>query len=248
MLQLWKRSWYDCISSQPSPPPCLDSTVQGFSPPPLFGSSSQSSWSLCVFNKSLKIRIQCSIDAQLLKTSASRWYLGRLHSQYEPVITSKFSSRLEETRKLIPNVKLDWPTPPTKDPRAAYNSSKLALLIEARPIPHLSPLILHMITVVPPDWRFLFIGSRESIHSVSQAYSIKHQQVIGKLDLMQLPSPWSAASKEDVFRLLTDSRFYDEFLPGVEWVLKYEHDSILCANSETSLNDCLDWDWAGVSR
>ncbi|KAH8127947.1 hypothetical protein FP744_10005380 [Trichoderma asperellum] len=176
------------------------------------------------------------------------WYLGRLHSQYEPVITSKFSSRLEEARKLMPNVKLDWPTPPTKDPRTAYNSSKLALLIEARPAPHLSPLILHMITVVPPDWRFLFIGSRESIHSVSQAYSIKHQQVIGKLDLMQLPPPWSVASKEDVFRLLTDSRFYDEFLPGVEWVLKYEHDSILCANSETSLNDCLDWDWADVSR
>lgn len=115
-------------------------------------------------------------------------------------------------------------------------------------MPHLSPLILHMTTVVPPDWRFLFIGSRESIHSVSQSYSIKHQQVIGKLDLMELPPPWSVASKEDVFRLLTDSRFHDEFLPGVEWILKYEHDSILCANSETSLNDWLDWDWAGASR
>ncbi|KAL6909011.1 hypothetical protein GGI43DRAFT_379837 [Trichoderma evansii] len=176
------------------------------------------------------------------------WYLGRLHSQYEPVIASNFSSRLEEARKMIPNVKLDWPIPLTKDPRAAYNSSKLALLIEARPLPHLSPLILHMTTVVPPDWRFLLIGSRESIHSVSQAYSIKHQQVIGKLDLIELPPPWSIASKEDVFRLLTDSRFYDEFLPDIEWILKYEHDSILCANSETSLNDWLDWDWTGASR
>ncbi|KAM0263067.1 hypothetical protein ACHAQJ_001446 [Trichoderma viride] len=176
------------------------------------------------------------------------WYLGRLHSQYEPIVTSKFSSRLEEARKMIPNVVLDWPTPPTKDPRVAFNSSKLALLIEARPMPHLSPLILHMTAVVPPDWRFLFIGSRESVHSLSRAYSIKHQQVVGKLDLMELPLPWSVASKEDVFRLLTDSRFYDEFLPGVEWILKYEHDSILCANSETSLNDWLDWDWAGASR
>lgn len=149
---------------------------------------------------------------------------------------------------MVPNVKLYWPMPPAKDPRAAYNSSKLALLIEARPMPHLSPLILHMTTVVPPDWRFLFIGSPESIHSVSQAYSIKHQQVIGKLDLMELPPPWTVASKEDVSRLLTDSRFYDQFLPGVEWILNYEHDSILCANSETSLNDRLDWDWAGASR
>lgn len=201
-----------------------------------------------VWVKDLPFSFESSLQSSSAKTSASRWYLGRLHSQYEPVIASKFSSRLEEARKMIPNVKLDWPIPPTKDPRAAYNSSKLALLIEARPIFHLSPLILHMTTVVPADWRFLFIGSRESIHSVSKAYPIKHQQVIGKLDLMELPPPWSVASKEDVFRLLTDSRFYDEFLPGVEWILKYEHDSILCANSETSVNDWLDWDWAGASR
>ncbi|EHK15590.1 uncharacterized protein TRIVIDRAFT_228616 [Trichoderma virens Gv29-8] len=176
------------------------------------------------------------------------WYLGRLHSQYEPIVTSKVSSRLEEARKMIPSVKLDWPIPLAKDPRAAFNSSKLALLIEARPLPHLPPLILHMMAVIPPDWRFLFIGSNESIIGVSRAYSIKHQQVIGKLDLVELPPPWSIASKEDVFRLLTDSRFYDEFLTDVEWILKYEHDSILCANSETSVDDGLGWDWTGAAR
>ncbi|QYS98284.1 DUF5672 domain-containing protein [Trichoderma simmonsii] len=176
------------------------------------------------------------------------WYLGRLPSQYEPIVVSKVSSRLEEARKMIPNVKLDWTIPPTKDPRTAFNSSKLAILIEARPLPHLSPLILHMMAVVPPDWRFLFIGSNESIIGVSQAYSIKHQQVIGKLDLVELPLPWNISSKENVFRLLTDSRFYDEFLPGVEWILKYEHDSILCANSEISVDDWLDWDWTGAAR
>ncbi|KKO98012.1 hypothetical protein THAR02_09886 [Trichoderma harzianum] len=176
------------------------------------------------------------------------WYLGRLHSQYEPIVVSKVSSRLEEARKMMPNIKLDWPIPPTKDPRAAFNSSKLALLIEARPLPHLPPLMLHMMAVVPPDWRFLFIGSNGSITGVSQAYSIKHQQVIGKLDLMELPLPWNISSKENVFRLLTDSRFYDEFLPGVEWILKYEPDSILCANSEISVDDWLDWDWTGAAR
>ncbi|TFA99507.1 hypothetical protein CCMA1212_008876 [Trichoderma ghanense] len=176
------------------------------------------------------------------------WYLGRLHSQYEPIVASRVTTRLEEARRMIPSVRLDWPIPPTKDPRAAFNSSKVALLIEARPLPHLSPLMMHMMAVVPPDWRFLFIGSSESIVSVSRAYSVQHQQVIGKLDLVELPPPWSIASKEDIFRLLTDQRFYDEFLPGVEWILKYEHDSMLCANSETSLDDWLDWDWTGAAR
>ncbi|KAL7822150.1 hypothetical protein V8C26DRAFT_438860 [Trichoderma gracile] len=176
------------------------------------------------------------------------WYLGRLHSQYEPIVSSRVTSRLEEARRMIPSVKLDWPIPPAKDPRAAFNSSKLALLVEARPLPHLSPLMMHMMAVVPPDWRFLFVGSSESIMSISRAYSIQHQQVIGKLDLVELPPPWSIASKEDVFRLLTDTRFYDEFIPDVEWILKYEHDSMLCANSETSLNEWLDWDWTGAAR
>ncbi|RWA10309.1 hypothetical protein EKO27_g4804 [Xylaria grammica] len=77
-----------------------------------------------------------------------------------------------------------------------------------------------MISVVPPDWRFVFIG--------------KNLSVTSEID-----------SKEKVHRLLTDIRFYDEFLPDVEWLLKYESDSILCVNSATNLNEWLDWDWAG---
>ncbi|CAI4217873.1 unnamed protein product [Parascedosporium putredinis] len=72
--------------------------------------------------------------------------------------------------------------------------------------------------------------------------------IAGKLDLMVLPAPWSIASKEHVYRTLTDPRFYDEFLPGIEWILKYEADSIMCANSGESLNEWLDWSWAGAPR
>jgi len=162
------------------------------------------------------------------------------------MIQAEFKSRLSEARQKIPKLKVDWKV--DEDPRAKYNSQKVALLIEPRPIPHLVPHILHMISVVPPDWRFLFIGSEKSVVSVGRAFTIKHQQIIGKLDLMVLPSPWSIESKEHVFRTLTDMRFYDEFMPGVEWILKYESDSIMCANSETSLNDWLDWSWAGAPR
>lgn len=108
--------------------------------------------------------------------------------------------------------------------------------------------MLHMLTVIPPDWRMVFIGSEKSVISVGRSFAVKHQQVVGKLDLMVLPEPWEIDSKEKVYRLMTDIRFYDEFLPGVEWILKYEYDSILCANSEQSLNDWLHWSWAGAPR
>jgi hypothetical protein len=164
------------------------------------------------------------------------------------MITEHIKSRLDEARQKIPSIKVDWVQESDLDPRSAYNVSKVALLIEPRPLPHLVPQILHMISVVPPDWRFLFIGSNKSVASVGRAYATKHQQVIGKLDLMVMPEPWEIESKEKVFRMLTDMRFYDEFLPGVEWILKYESDSILCANSDESLNDWLDWHWAGAPR
>ncbi len=135
-----------------------------------------------------------------------------------------------------------------EDPRAAFNQTKVALMIEARPLPHLVPLILHMVSVVPPDWRFVFVGTDKSVVSVGRAYAIKHQQMVGKLDLMVLPDPWEIENKEMVHRLLTDTRFYDEFLPGVEYILKYEADSRLSANSDSSLNDWLGWSWAGAPR
>ncbi|KAB5558095.1 hypothetical protein GE09DRAFT_1173156 [Coniochaeta sp. 2T2.1] len=184
----------------------------------------------------------------ILVSLSFTWWLAASLPQYKPMIKAGIKSRLDEARQKIPSIKVDWAQEPSTDPRDAYNSSKLAILIEPRPLPHLVPQILHMISVVPPDWRFLFIGSNKSVVSVGRAYATKHQQVIGKLDLMVLPEPWEIETKEKVFRLLTDMRFYDEFLPGVEWLLKYEADSILCANSEESLNDWLDWHWAGAPR
>ncbi|KAK6822661.1 hypothetical protein PG990_015107 [Apiospora arundinis] len=185
----------------------------------------------------------------LVFSLALTWYIAGLIPHYKPKVEAHFKSRLDEARRKIPSVKIDWhPNQNDDDLRRNYNTSKLALLIEPRPLPHLVPQILHMISVVPPDWRFLFIGSNKSAISVGRSYATKHQQAIGKLDLMVLPEPWEIDSKEKIHRLLTDKRFYNEFLPGVEWLLKYEYDSILCANSDQSLNDWLGWDWAGAPR
>lgn len=105
-----------------------------------------------------------------------------------------------------------------------------------------------MISVVPPDWRFIFIGTNKSVISVSRSFATQYQEANGKLDLVVMPKPWKIDSKEDVYRLLTDLRFYDRFLPGVEWLLKFESDSIMCARSDDSLNDWLHYDWAGAPR
>lgn len=165
-----------------------------------------------------------------------------LKPRYTPIITS----RVEDARQRIPSVKVDWQ--PNNDHGKRYNASKIALIIEPEPIPLLVPLILHQIAVVPPDWRFLFIGSKRSVFAVGRGFGIQIQQDLGKIDLMVLPKPWLIQTDEDRARLWTDMRFYDEFLPEVEWILKYDRDSILCSNSEISLNDWLNWSWTGAAR
>lgn len=187
-----------------------------------------------------------------------RWALAGYVRQYQDEIHAEFHDRVDKVRHKIPKVKVDWhklsstghfidddDESPAPSP---FNRSKLAILIEPRPLPHLVPQILHMISVVPPDWKFLFIGSNQSVLSVGRAWATKHQQRIGKLDLITMREPFEISSKEGIFRLMTDIRFYDEFIPGVEHLLKFEHDSIMCANSPISLNQWLSWDWTGAPR
>lgn len=94
----------------------------------------------------------------------------------------------------------------------------------------------------------MFIGSNKSVISVSRSFAAQYHEANGKLDLVVLPKPYSIESKEHVFRLLTDIKFYNQFLPDVEWLLKFESDAIMCANSDDSLNDWLHYDWAGAPR
>ncbi|KAH8154717.1 uncharacterized protein LAJ45_01248 [Morchella importuna] len=161
------------------------------------------------------------------------------------------------------------PQPPSPPPQQTYNASKLALLIEDRPIAHLAPLLLHMITVVPPDWQFLFLGSPASITHLNHSHAIRHQILLGKLALTLIPPRANVTGQEALSQTLTSAWFW-KWLGGaerwqweeqwvddvdgeaggrraqVEWVLMFQSDSILCANSGVSLDEWLLYDWVGA--
>lgn len=127
-----------------------------------------------------------------------------------------------------------------------YNASKVALLIENRPNPILAPLILHFMAVVPPDWRFRFMGSLESVEHVNSSRSIRQHVDSGKLDLTYIPSNMTVGSQEEISRFLTNLWLYETVLQPAEWLLVFQTDSMLCANSRQSLNNFLDYDWVGA--
>jgi hypothetical protein len=131
-------------------------------------------------------------------------------------------------------------------PVSPFNASKVALLIENRPNPILAPLILHMMSVVPPDWRFRFMGSNTSVAYLNESFAIRNQVEIGKLDLTYIPANMSTNGQEMISRFLTNLWLYETVLQPAEWLLVYQTDSILCANAQQSLNDFLEYDWVGA--
>jgi len=180
------------------------------------------------------------------KADVNRWAFAALLPSYKETIKDTVKNKWYDYVEHLPAVEVDWH--PTFDTKSQFNESKVAIIIEGRPLPHLVPQLLHMMSVVPPDWRFKFIGSNKSVIAVSRSFATQYHEANGKLDLVVLPEPWKIEDKESVHRLLTDIRFYKEFLPEVEHLLKFESDAILCANSPDSLDDWLHFDWAGAPR
>jgi len=174
------------------------------------------------------------------------WTIATILPSYKHTISETVKEGFNDAIEHLPAVKVDWH--PKYNPKSQFNATKVAMMIEGRPLPHLVPQLLHMIAVVPPDWRFKFFGTNKSVIAVSRSFATQYQEANGKLDLVVIEEPFKIDSKEDVHRLLTDRRFYDDYLPGVEHLLKFESDAIMCANSGESLNDWLHYDWAGAPR
>jgi hypothetical protein len=153
----------------------------------------------------------------------------------------------------IPKVKVDFH--PQKTFASRYSTNKTALYIEPRAsITHITPLLVHMMEVVPPEWRFVFLGTQESSRVLMATGTAKKYQDWGKLRVGTIDR-WTAAwgprwddlgIDEMHSRLLTNMSFYEEELPGVEHLFVFHSDGVLCANSFRDVNDWLEYDWVGA--
>ncbi|KAI9831624.1 MAG: hypothetical protein M1826_003233 [Phylliscum demangeonii] len=143
----------------------------------------------------------------------------------------------------IPTVKIDYH--PHRDPCSNWDQSRVAVLVEARLLGQLSALLLHMISVVPPEWRFVYLGSAASVAVVNGSLAVQLHQATGQLEVRVTPPDLPA----DINKLLTSKTFYNDVIDSAaEWLLVFHADSILCANSRVSLDDWVDqgWDWVGA--
>ncbi|KAK0630816.1 hypothetical protein B0T17DRAFT_616423 [Bombardia bombarda] len=153
------------------------------------------------------------------------------------------SAALHSAGLAIPTLSLEYHY---RQQASRFNESKVALLIENRSSPILAPLMLHFMSVVPPDWRFRFMGSDESVAHINKSVAIREHVAAGKLDLTYIPSNMTTGSQEEISRFLTNLWLYETVLQPAEHLLIFQTDSMLCANSKQSLNDYLEYDWVGA--
>ncbi|KAH7364703.1 hypothetical protein BKA65DRAFT_473014 [Rhexocercosporidium sp. MPI-PUGE-AT-0058] len=131
-------------------------------------------------------------------------------------------------------------------PSSPYDPRKLAFLVETRPLPHLPALFTHMMTIVPPEWTFKFMGSPAALAFMRASPTISRFEASGKLQFLDIPSNYSLSNRETISQMFTDPHLYRDILAPAEHLLVWQPDSIFCANAPTTLNDFLQWDWIGA--
>ncbi|KAK6332111.1 hypothetical protein TWF718_002645 [Orbilia javanica] len=154
-----------------------------------------------------------------------------------------FPNASHEVISRVPRVKFEFP----ETPRSPFNETKVALLIEGRALPHLTPLLLHYMSVIPPDWRFKFFGTEEAVQRLNRSHVVRAHINDGKLDIAQLPEGLSLNGQEATSQTFTNLTFYRDVLYPAEFLLVFQTDAMICANSKQDLNDWLEYDWVGAS-
>lgn len=124
--------------------------------------------------------------------------------------------------------------------------TKMALLLETRPSNLLVPLILHFAAVIPPEWKFRFMGSEGSVAFIRSVPTMKRMIDSGKLETQFLPTNVTTKSQEALSVFFTDSWTYSKLLRPSEVFLLYQNDAIICANSERNVNEFTEYPWVGA--
>jgi len=118
--------------------------------------------------------------------------------------------------------------------------TRVALLLETRPLSHIPALVTHFISVLPLAWVFRFVGSNATLSLVSSTNGLLPHIQTGKLVLTELPSKYPIASQEETSATFTTLSFYQEFLAPAEWLLVYQTDSMICSASNHSVEEWID--------
>ena len=122
-------------------------------------------------------------------------------------------------------------------------TTNVAAIIEDRPLSNLVPLLLHFATVLGPEWPIVFFAAENSLFNTSIPF--RRAVDAGRIQIRSLPPDTHFENHAAVSDLLTTPWFWEELAPAGH-VLLFQADSILCANSDSRVEDFLEYDFVGA--
>jgi hypothetical protein len=123
-------------------------------------------------------------------------------------------------------------------------ASKVAVIVETRPLSNLIPLILHFSNVLGPDWPIvLYSPLSQEIFLSSPIFERRVQS--GKIQVRQLPKGVKLGTYTARSEFWMRSWIWEDLAPA-EHVFMFDAESIICEKSEKKADDFLEWDFIGA--
>ncbi|RDW56657.1 hypothetical protein BP6252_14070 [Coleophoma cylindrospora] len=121
-------------------------------------------------------------------------------------------------------------------------TTKVATIIEDRPLDTLVPLLLHFSSVLGSEWPIILYTSQDMLPA---SYPFQRAINENRIIIRTLPSEVHFRTQESVSDFLTQPWLWEQLAPA-EHVLLFQADSILCSNSALQVDDFFEYDFIGA--
>ena len=125
------------------------------------------------------------------------------------------------------------------------DQTKIATIIENRPLANLIPLILAFSAVLGPSWPIRIFHSHQNDVLFKSSPSINRMIDSNQVTLRYLPPGLNFTVHEPVSAFFATPWLWENLAPA-KHILMFQTDSILCANSLRRVDDFLEYDFIGA--
>ncbi|KAL9604107.1 MAG: hypothetical protein Q9219_000695 [cf. Caloplaca sp. 3 TL-2023] len=123
--------------------------------------------------------------------------------------------------------------------------TKIATIVETRPLANLIPLILVFHSVLGAQWPIRIFHSPQNAPLFQKSLHIQRMVENRQIDLQMLPSDLNFTTHEPVSAFFATPWLWERLAPATH-VLLFQADSMLCANSLRKVDDFLEYDFVGA--
>ena len=134
---------------------------------------------------------------------------------------------------------------PTGDPSSTPKfGEKVAVIVETRMLDNLVPLLMHFSSVLGPSWQVVLYAKR-GVWRMPTSGPFQRAVEDKRIQVLYLPPDMDITDFASVSVFWTRPWLWEQ-LQGLDRVLTFQTDSVLCSKANVTAEDFLEWDYIGA--